>query len=327
MSDFYTYRREVVNQRRRRSAAILLAIALVLLCAAAGFFWFHSGPEEEQPPAAATAEPTATPEPTSGPQADPQRILPAVDRAAWDTATPVEATIDTEYRNTDHRMVALPASGTVDTSYFGTVTFIGDSIASGLGIYATGIPNAKYCCYVSASVNSFVNNAAMKNAVTQAQETPLEAIEATQPDAVYILVGTNNLVNPTGEEGFIAYYERLIDMLRERLHPDVVYYIQAIPGVQEDVVQTKPGLDNARIQTVNDMLANLALRKGCYFVNTREVLANQDGSMVDDYGANDGIHFNAAGYAAWNEYLKTHTAWSRRTVYAGENPLKIFGAS
>ena len=245
----------------------------------------------------------------------------------WNTSTPVEQTIDTEYFNTDHRMVGVPMLGTVTDSYFNTVTFVGDSIASGLGLYATGLPNAKYATYISAGVNSFVNNATMTNAVTHVEETPMEAIAATQPDYVYFLVGTNNLVTQGNEDSFIAYYERLIDMLRERLNPGVIFYIQAIPGVQETVVESKPGLDNARIATVNDLLANLALRKGCYFVNIREALTNPaDGSQIDDYQVTDGVHFNPAGYRAWAEYLATHTVWNRRSIYSGQNPYYIYGA-
>ena len=118
----------------------------------------------------------------------------------------------------------------------------------------------------------------------------------------------------------------MIDILRENLDPGVIFYVQSIPGVQEDVVQSHPGLDNARIAAVNDQIANLALRKGCYFVNIREALTNPDGSMIDEYDANyDGVHFNPDGYQAWSDYLATHTAWNRRSIYIGENPYYIYG--
>lgn len=335
MADFYTYRNEFSRRRRKRRVVLVLLVILALICAAVGWYWQQKdaepqpAPQMEATPTAATATPevAVTPEPTPATGKAPERIVQAVDTAVWDTSTPVAQTIDTEYLNTDHRMIGVPMLGTVTNDYFNTVTFVGDSIASGLGIYQTGLPNAKYATYTSAGVNSFVNNVTMKNAVTGVQETPMEAIVATQPDYVYILVGTNNLVTQGGEESFLAYYERLIDMLREQLNPGVIFYIQAIPGVQETVVQSKPGLDNARIATVNDLLANLALRKGCYFVNIREVLTNPaDGSQIDDYQVTDGVHFNAAGYRVWAEYLATHTVWNRRSQYSGQNPYYIYGA-
>ena len=335
MADFYTYRNEFSRRRRKRRVVLVLLVILALVCAAVGWYWQQKdaepqpAPQVEATPTAATATPevAVTPEPTPATGKAPERIVQAVDTAVWDTSMPVAQTIDTEYLNTDHRMIGVPMLGTVTNDYFNTVTFVGDSIASGLGIYQTGLPNAKYATYTSAGVNSFVNNVTMKNAVTGVQETPMEAIVATQPDYVYILVGTNNLVTQGGEESFLAYYERLIDMLREQLNPGVIFYIQAIPGVQETVVQSKPGLDNARIATVNDLLANLALRKGCYFVNIREVLTNPaDGSQIDDYQVTDGVHFNAAGYRVWAEYLATHTVWNRRSQYSGQNPYYIYGA-
>lgn len=336
MSDFYTYRNEFSRKRRQRRIVGVLSVLFALACLGAAWYWYQSREPEQTPaptPTPAAAEPTQSPEtaaapaPTPATGETPERIVQAVDTAVWNTSTPVEQTIDTEYFNTDHRMVGVPMLGTVTDSYFNTVTFVGDSIASGLGLYATGLPNAKYATYISAGVNSFVNNATMTNAVTHVEETPMEAIAATQPDYVYLLVGTNNLVTQGNEDSFIAYYERLIDMLRERLNPGVIFYIQAIPGVQETVVESKPGLDNARIATVNDLLANLALRKGCYFVNIREALTNPaDGSQIDDYQVTDGVHFNPAGYRAWAEYLATHTVWNRRSIYSGQNPYYIYGA-
>jgi hypothetical protein len=336
MADFYTYRSEVAGKRRKRKLFLALIVLLALLCAGAGFYWFRdNGTPAPQEADSAVAQPTATAEstmaptaaPTQQPIAEPQRLVQSVDTAVWDKSEPVAQTIDTEFLNTDHRMVAVPMLGTVTKDYFNTVTFAGDSIASGLGIYDTGYHNAHYATYVSAGVQTFVNNVSVKNAVTGATETPMETIAASQPDYLYILVGTNNLVVQGSEDSFIAYYERLIDMLREQLNPGVILYIQAIPGVQETVAASKPGLDNQRIATVNDLLANMALRKGCYYVNIREALTNTaDGSQIDDYATKDGVHFNAAGYHAWAEYLATHTVWNRRSVYSGENPYYIYGA-
>lgn len=46
------------------------------------------------------------------------------------------------------------------------------------------------------------------------------------------------------------------------------------------------------IKLVNNLLANMALRKGCYFVNIAEALNQPDGSQIDEYEA-DGIHMAA----------------------------------
>ena len=354
-SNYHVYRRKVNARNGRRRAAVLMALLALLLLAAGAVMWLRNNDPlpasaavqataEEAAAAftAATAAPSPTPAPaTPRPETPetataesaeeepyaPRRLLQQVDTAAWDTSARVAATLNQDYQNTDHRMVALPMLGTVTDSYFDTVTFVGDSLASGMGIYATGYPNAHYATYRSIGPEAIVNNTTVTNAVTGATETPIETIVASQPDYVYILVGTNTLVNANSEERLLAYYEQMIDVLREKLNPGVVFYIQAIPGVQEDVVQTRPGLDNARIFSVNNLLANLALRKGCYFVNIREALNNLDGSLIDEYDVGlDGVHVNPAGYQAWADYLATHTAWNSRSIYLGQNPWKILGS-
>lgn len=341
MSDYYAHHRKVTARKRRRRAVIaVLVVLLLLLLAAAGAFLFlhperapapladlvrHVAPTAAPtaPPAAPTAEPTAEPA-TVG--YTPRHLLPAVDSATWDFNVPVTQTIDFDYLNTDARMVAVPELGTVDLSFFDTVTFVGDSLTSGLGLQSyAALPNAHYAAYIGAGPQTILNNTQVQNAVTHVKEGALDAIVASAPDYVYLMFGTNSLVSRGNEAGFIAYYEAMIDKLREVLNPGVIYYVQAIPGVQEDVVRSKPGLDNARIQTVNNMLANMALRKGCYFINTQEPLCYADGSAIDEYSAGDGIHFKPVGYHAWRDYLATHTVWNRRSLYVGISPYYIYG--
>lgn len=90
--------------------------------------------------------------------------------------------------------------GTVTNSYFDTVTFAGDSIASGLGIYDTGYHNAHYATYVSAGVQTFVNNVSVKNAVTGATETPMETI-AAQPAGLPVYPCRHQQSGGAGQRG------------------------------------------------------------------------------------------------------------------------------
>lgn len=337
MADYYEYHHRLAAERRRRRAWIALAVMIVLLCAAGIVYWVALRPKAvpaaaQQPAAAEPPADQQAGEPVSAPTAEqaaesagPARLLPEISADVWDHSDPVAATVNTEYQNTDYRMVALPQLGTTATSYFDTVTFVGDSLTQGLELYDTGIKNAHYCAYKGAGPNSIVNGAELTDEIRGVTEVPLDALAASAPDYVYLLFGTNSLVSQGNEDSFLAYYDKMIDLMRERLDPGVIFYIQAIPGVQETVAQTKPGLDNARIRQVDNMLANLALRKGCYFVNLQEALTYADGSQIDEFQVNDGIHMQPSGYAAWSDYLARHTAWNRRTLYQGENPYYILG--
>ena len=342
MADYYYYRRKVENQKRRRRAVVALLAVVVLLCAAAGYLYFRSDQAPEEPIAAPAATPSPAPEfsPATAEHAaasaetataenaapfTPQRLLPAIEASAWDHSDAVEQTIDFEYTGTDARMVGLPALGRVSREHFNTVTFLGDSITEGLAIYDTGLPNAHVRGYRSTGPQIIVNNTVVRDEVRGVEEAALDAVVATQPDFLYVLFGTNTLTVQGNEESFLAYYEQMIRILQEKL-PGVPIYMQSIPGVQETVVEQTPGLDNARIKTVNNMLANLALRTGCYFLNIQEALCTQAGDQIDAYSAADGIHFNPTWYGVWVEYLSTHTAWDHRNKYEGVDPWYILGS-
>ena len=274
---------------------------------------------------AATATPEQ-PEPTAQTPGNPQRLLPAVDNAAWDTATPVEQTIDLEYLNTDSRMAALPALGTVERSHFDTVTFWATALPRAWSVMPPAtrtpmcVPTAVSARKVlSITPPSRITSAMCRNRLLMPwwRPSPMRCISCSAPTPWSTAART-----PPPSSSPIM--KKMIDMFHESL-PNVPIYVQSIPGVQEWVKDSKPGLQNDRIKLVNNLLANMALRKGCYFVNIAEALNQPDGSQIDEYEA-DGIHMQPVGYTAWCNYLATHTAWDRRNTYAGENPLYILGS-
>ena len=317
MADYQEYRRHVLHKRWRRMFSTVLAFLMLVLLCGVWVLWRQLYP---------------TPPSRSEPQAT--LLEQALPSAEWrtlsytrQTSLTVQKLADGVTTAMDFRLASMPATEAqpVDLSFFDTAVFLGDSITQGMQIYDTGLPNAQVRGYRSSGPQIIVNNATVHDYARNVDEAALDAVVAAQPDFLYVLFGTNALVTQGNEDSFIAYYDKMIEILQQNL-PGVAIYIQAIPGVQEDVVQTRPGLDNARIQTVNNMLANIALTRGCYFVNIQEALAYPAGDQIDEYEAADGIHFNPEGYGVWADYLKTHTAWDRRNDYEGTSPYYILGS-
>ena len=188
----------------------------------------------------------------------------------------------------DSSVIRQPACGQVDLSYFSDAAFLGDSLTVGFSDYQINLSGALICGYTGVGPDAIVNRAAVKSP-TRGQEVALDVLAAAQPKKLYILLGTNTLTTLGASDRFLAYYGQMLDLLRQALGDDCVIYVQSIPGVQEWVKDSKPGLQNDRIKLVNNLLANMALRKGCYFVNIAEALNQPDGSQIDEYEA-DGIH-------------------------------------
>ena len=51
----------------------------------------------------------------------------------------------------------------------------------------------------------------------------------------------------------------------------------------------------------------MCIRDSCYFLNLWEVLADENGDLIESYAQPDGYHLRPAGYAAWTDYLCSHT--------------------
>ena len=54
-------------------------------------------------------------------------------------------------------------------------------------------------------------------------------------------------------------------------------------------------------------MAAIALEKNCYFLNLWEVLADENGDLIESYAQPDGYHIKPEGYAVWVDYLCSHT--------------------
>ena len=129
-----------------------------------------------------------------------------------------------------------------------------------------------------------------------------------EPRAIYVLLGTNVLGHDTDYSSFLTYYRLMLDMLSQTL-PNAKIYVQSITPVRPEVCQKSghEGLNRDRLCQINNELAAIALEKNCYFLNLWEVLADENGDLIESYAQPDGYHLRPAGYAVWTDYLCSHT--------------------
>lgn len=330
MSTYREFMAESKKKRRRRAVqrcSLVLLIAVLL----AGLVWFVVGiagrlsaaPSSSSAPAASGSAPAAvsaaaaTPAPAAS-----DGSTTALSREPWAGGS-VARTINTFAPvATDRRMIALPENGEVELSYFDDATFVGDSITTGWNVYRAAdglLPDAHVVAEIGVSPPvGGVQWARNKN--TSDLYDPMQAIADTVPKKVYLMFGTNLLVNQSDatEDKLISDYGTFIDDLGARI-PGCEIYIQSILIPTAEGTAAKPGLNAERINRVNDRLAALAFEKGCHYLNVQEYLC-RDGVLNWDIAAADGIHLNIEGYRAWLHYLRTHTAYRADTAYVGGSP-------
>ena len=232
----------------------------------------------------------------------------------WEPEGPVQQTINFEIIVPDTRMIAVPRNGRVETYYFDTAVFVGDSLSQGWTVYDR-MPNANVVAYRGISPQGFTG---LQNEPDGTQVVPLDKIVNSQPRKVYIMLGTNALVS-LSDEAYLFYFEELINEMQVRM-PGVEIYIQSVLPVTGSVSTARPALNNDRIRAINDQLARIAYERGLYFLNVQEEFTDENGNLREDLAASDGIHLKPSGYDVWADYLITHVAHMQGNPYVPGSP-------
>lgn len=298
MADYQEYRRRILHRRWRRVFIIVALLALVALLSAIGILWKVLHRERVD---------TVLSQNTILRQVTTDNTWNTVNYplARQLRVQTLEGSTETAL---DFRMAALPKSSTaVGKEWFNDVSFVGDSLTQGMQLYEEGMQNAMFCAYKGVGPNVIVNGTTCKRA-DGVTEVPLEALTAQQPRAIYVLLGTNVLGRDTDYSSFLTYYRLMLDMLSQTL-PNAKIYVQSITPVRPEVCQKSghEGLNRDRLCQINNELAAIALEKNCYFLNLWEVLADENGDLIESYAQPDGYHLRPAGYAVWTDYLCSHT--------------------
>ncbi len=210
----------------------------------------------------------------------------------------------------DSAVIRQPTTGQVDLAYFEDAAFLGDSLTVGFTDYSINLSGALICAYTGVGPDAIVNRSTVTSD-ERGEEIALDVLAAAQPKKLYILLGTNTLTTAGAEERFLAYYDTMLDTLRETLGADCVIYVQSIPPVRPEAVEEKPGLATETLRAVNEQLALMAAEKGCVYLDLWETLADAEGNLKEICAAPDGVHLSAGnGYGAWVNYLRSHTKYA-----------------
>ncbi len=192
----------------------------------------------------------------------------------------------------------------VGDEYFADAVFFGDSITLGHSAYAT-VP-ARFVC------KSAINTSTVNTDTLSSGRTVMQELLST-PDVgkYYIMFGINE-VSYINLDVYKRRYGDIIDNIRA-VNPDAIIYIQSVLPVERSVEARK--IYNSTIREANAKLAELAVEKGCYYLDVYSCVAGPDGYLPDG-SATDGVHFTKEGHMKWEAYLKTHAVDTNKTKKA-----------
>ncbi len=198
----------------------------------------------------------------------------------------------------------------VNDSYFDDAAFVGDSLTAGFQM-STNLVNSNFLCSTALSITGLGSVDAPGGG-----GSILDRIQNDQYKKIYIMLGINELIEPSNKDAFMEKYRNLIDTIKQT-HPESYVYIQSILPVSWEE-HNKGRLRNDYIADFNASLEQMAADMGAYYLDISSALSDENGFLPE--GSNiDGIHLNQEYYEKWLQYLKNHTVYDPEAVLAAAN--------
>ena len=136
----------------------------------------------------------------------------------------------------------------------------------------------------------------------------LKVFEDTKPQAVFVMIGINDLLKGKSDQEILADYEQIITTLKKQ-HPKTKIVVQSVlPRAKEKVTganaQQVLDLSNERIYQFNRRLAAMADQANVSFLDLRALFADQEGFLRPEL-TTDGLHLSPQGYLVWRSAIQT----------------------
>ncbi len=138
-----------------------------------------------------------------------------------------------------------------------------------------------------------------------------EAMKRKKPRYMLLTFGLNGATKTVskGEDYFKTCYNKLINTLLEA-SPQTVIILGSCFPVARNMDMTNHSVDaqtlNSYINTINNWAYKLAAERSLGYLNTADILKDDDGFLLEKYQAGDGYHLTKEAYVEILKYIRTH---------------------
>jgi lysophospholipase L1-like esterase len=135
----------------------------------------------------------------------------------------------------------------------------------------------------------------------------LNLIDDTEPKAIFVMIGINDLLKGVKDETVIANQTLIVRYLKQQ-HPNTKIVLQSILP-HSGANATWEGRDrlsqtpNERIRNLNTRLRAVAETEGVLFLDLYPLFADETGALHLNLSS-DGLHLNRNGYQLWQTALR-----------------------
>ncbi len=211
---------------------------------------------------------------------------------------------------------ALQEGTDLGQAYIDSFIFFGESTTYHLksrGVLTGGTETKQIWGPPSGTVNLDTTVGSLKIVYppTGEQLTIGEAVRREQPKRMLLCFGLNGAVGNVrrGKDYFQSCYRIVIDAIK-RNSPSTEILLQSAFPVAENMDMSHFSVDldtlNAHIRTINGWTEELAEEYGIGYLNTAEILTDENGRLRTEYQNGDGHHLTAEAYRKILYYIRTH---------------------
>ena len=204
--------------------------------------------------------------------------------------------------------VVLAETEDMGQEYLDKIIFLGDSRTysyKAYGVLSGGKETTQVWTPKSGTMALYEQGYVMiRYPETGTDMTVREAVKLKQPEYMVIGLGTNGMASMS-EEVFKAEYKALINDIKS-LSPNTKIMLNSIYPVA-NYYKNLDQINNQKIAERNQWIIQIAEETGVKFLNTSEVLTDENGWLNIDYDNGGGAtHLNKVGNELVMNYIRTH---------------------
>ena len=138
-----------------------------------------------------------------------------------------------------------------------------------------------------------------------------EASTKKRPEYVIMTFGLNGAVQniKRGEDYFKTCYKKLINSVRSA-SPNTKIILQSAFPVADNMDMSSYSVSvetlNEYIDTINSWTYNIAVEENVRYLDTAEVLCDENNNLLSEYQSGDGYHLTKEAYEKILYYIRTH---------------------
>lgn len=149
-------------------------------------------------------------------------------------------------------------------------------------------------------------NQSISGEKTQGLLNRLDFLEGNNVEAVFLMIGINDLIWGKTDEEIVRNYKEIVRRLKKE-HPKTQIVVQSIlpHGGEDSSWESRDklaALPSDRIVKMNNELKEIAADNNAYYLDLYPIFVTGDGNLRSDL-TTDGLHLNRQGYLVWRSAI------------------------